>query len=72
MHLGQGLESIGKTRFGSIIWSAISLCQSLVAIQELVSNGSIMVKVRPEARQLVSTIYYLLRREITRIGITSI
>lgn len=46
MHLGQGLESIGKTRFGSVIWSAISLRRSLVAIRELVSDGTIIVKVR--------------------------
>ncbi|KAF8583998.1 hypothetical protein K439DRAFT_1293915, partial [Ramaria rubella] len=38
MDLGQGLESIGKTRFATICWAALSVQRCLPAIRHLVST----------------------------------
>ncbi|KAF5312309.1 hypothetical protein D9619_003512 [Psilocybe cf. subviscida] len=41
--LGAGLESIGKTRFSTLTWSAISLARNLDAIQALCTSGEITI-----------------------------
>ncbi|KAF9470250.1 hypothetical protein BDN70DRAFT_821584, partial [Pholiota conissans] len=43
--LGPGLESIGKTRFGTLTWSAISLRRSLPAIRELCTSEKVTIPV---------------------------
>ncbi|KAJ3520394.1 hypothetical protein NMY22_g12778 [Coprinellus aureogranulatus] len=44
LDLGRGLESIGKTRFATLMWSAISLLRNLPGIRELVTDGVIDIK----------------------------
>ncbi|KAF9526167.1 ribonuclease H-like domain-containing protein [Crepidotus variabilis] len=43
--LGAGLESIGKTRFATLVWSALSVRRSLPAIRDLCSNEEIEIPV---------------------------
>ena len=45
LKLGPGLESIGKTRFATLVWSAISLLRCLGAIRQLVTSGRIEIPV---------------------------
>jgi hypothetical protein len=45
MGLGPGLESIGKTRFGTLIWSSLSLRRCLPAIRHLCTTGVIDIPV---------------------------
>lgn len=45
LDLGAGLESIGKTRFSTLTWSAISLARNLEAIQVLCTSGQITIPV---------------------------
>lgn len=41
---GRGLESIGKTRFGTITWSALSLKRNLAFVLRLVGDREITLK----------------------------
>ncbi|KAJ7142794.1 ribonuclease H-like domain-containing protein, partial [Mycena epipterygia] len=43
-NIGRGLETIGKTRFASVAWSAISLRRNLNPIRTLVTNGQVEIK----------------------------
>lgn len=43
--LGPGLESIGKTRFGTLLWSAVSVQCCIPGIQELSANEQIEITV---------------------------
>ncbi|KAI0634079.1 ribonuclease H-like domain-containing protein [Trametes polyzona] len=40
----RGLQSIGKTRFATVYWSANSLCASLPLIRRLVSSGKLVLR----------------------------
>jgi hypothetical protein len=42
----RGLESIGKTRFGTLHWSSESMLRCLPAIRDIVSGGEVNVKAR--------------------------
>ncbi|KAF8589850.1 hypothetical protein K439DRAFT_1612419 [Ramaria rubella] len=44
MDLGHGLESIGKTRFATICWAALSVQRCLPAIRHLVSTNQVTIK----------------------------
>ena len=46
LSLGPGLESIGKTRFTTLVWTAISLLRNLPGIRELCASGMIDIPVR--------------------------
>lgn len=39
LEIGRGLEAIGKTRFGTVVLSAISVLRCLLAIQALTEEG---------------------------------
>jgi len=39
LQIGRGIEGIGKTRFGTVMLSALSLVRCLPAIQAVVSEG---------------------------------
>lgn len=43
--IGRGLEKVGKTRFATVTWSALSLQRCMGCIRELVEDGSINLKV---------------------------
>lgn len=43
--LGPGLESIGKTRFGTLLWSAVSVHRCISGIRELSKNEKIEITV---------------------------
>ncbi|CAA7260791.1 unnamed protein product [Cyclocybe aegerita] len=61
MNLGPGLESIGKTRFSTLLWSAESLKHSLIAILELVQAQRIEI---PKANHIFLNENARLRFEI--------
>ncbi|KAJ7478934.1 hypothetical protein FB451DRAFT_1338656 [Mycena latifolia] len=42
--IGRGLETIGKTRFATVTWSAISLRRNLEPISRLCTNGQVDIK----------------------------
>ena len=44
--IGRGLEKIGKTRFATHYWSALSVEHNLSLISSLVRDGSAAIKVR--------------------------
>lgn len=45
-NIGRGLEKIGKTRFGTVVWAALSLRRCLSSIRQLVGAAQIELKVR--------------------------
>ncbi|KAJ7490603.1 ribonuclease H-like domain-containing protein [Mycena latifolia] len=42
--VGRGLETIGKTRFATVTWSAISLRRNLGPVSTLCTNGQVEIK----------------------------
>lgn len=44
--LGPGLETIGKTRFGTLLWSAVSVQRCISGIRELSVNEKIEITVK--------------------------
>ena len=44
--LGPGLESIGKTQFGTLLWSVVSVQRCISDIRELSVNGNIEITVQ--------------------------
>jgi hypothetical protein len=54
--LGPGLESVGKTWFGSVIWLAISLHRSLLGIRQLCTSKAITIPVSPFQEMKLMTI----------------
>lgn len=46
-NLGPGLESVGKTRFATLLWSAVSIQRSLPAIRELCTSEAVTIPVCP-------------------------
>ncbi|KAJ7620470.1 ribonuclease H-like domain-containing protein, partial [Mycena rosella] len=48
--IGRGLETIGKTRFATIVWAAIALRRNLPPISTLVTSGQVEIKLN----QLIS------------------
>lgn len=53
-NLGRGLESIGKTRFVTLVWSAESVQHCLPAIRELVTNSQITIPVSNSTKSYYS------------------
>lgn len=45
LRLGPGLESIGKTRFSTLLWSALSLLRCLSAVRQLATSRKIEIPV---------------------------
>lgn len=45
-NINRGLESAVKTRFATMVWSALSLQRNLPAIRELVSTGVVKIPIR--------------------------
>ncbi|KAH6909669.1 ribonuclease H-like domain-containing protein [Coprinopsis sp. MPI-PUGE-AT-0042] len=53
--LGAGLESIGKTRFGSLVWTALSIQRSLMGIRQLCTSGTITLDAETSQHYMLGT-----------------
>ncbi|KAH9856359.1 ribonuclease H-like domain-containing protein, partial [Lenzites betulinus] len=65
----RGLQSIGKTRFATVYWSAESLCTSLPLIRRLVSSNKLALKALLEEGSMASMNFEIqLRRYISIVA----